>query len=55
MKSADYQMAFPLEGMVTVMSDQLGPNIKEYVRTIHERYVVIVNKFNEIMGLTPIV
>lgn len=45
-------MAFPLEAIVTVLPDQVGPKIKEYVRTIHERYVVIV--VNEIIGLTPI-
>jgi len=35
--SADYQMAFPLEAIVKVSLDQVGPKIKEYVRTIHER------------------
>ena len=45
-------MAFPLEAIVTVLPDQVGPKIKEYVRNIHERYVVIV--VNEIIGLTPI-
>jgi len=34
---ADYQMAFPLEAIVTVSPDQVGPKVKEYVRTIHER------------------
>lgn len=35
--SADYQMVFPLEAIVTVSPDQVGPKIKEYVRTIRER------------------
>jgi hypothetical protein len=37
-------MTFPLEAIVTVSPDQVGPKIKEYVRTIHERYVVIVDE-----------
>jgi len=35
--SADYQMTFPLEALVTVSPDKVGPKIKEYVRTMHER------------------
>ncbi|KAF8804733.1 thioredoxin-like protein [Phlegmacium glaucopus] len=35
--SADYQMAFPLEAIVAVSPDRVGPKIKEYVQTIHER------------------
>jgi len=35
--AADYQMAFPLEAIVTMSPDRVGPKIKEYVRIIHER------------------
>ena len=35
-------MAFPLEAIVTVSPDQVGPKIKEYVQTIHERYAVTI-------------
>lgn len=41
LQSADYQMVFPLEALVKVSPDQVGPKVKEYVQTIHERYVVI--------------
>jgi len=30
-------MMFPLESLVMVSPDQVGPKIKEYVQTIHER------------------
>ena len=44
LQSADYQMIFPLEVIVRVLPEQAGPKIKEYVRTIHERYVAINHK-----------
>ncbi|EDR09487.1 uncharacterized protein LACBIDRAFT_319137 [Laccaria bicolor S238N-H82] len=35
--SADYQMVFPLEALTDGAPDRLGPKIKEYVKTIHDR------------------
>ena len=35
-------MAFPLEAIVTMSPDQVGPKIKEYVRIVHERYVLVI-------------
>lgn len=32
-------MVFPLELILSVVPDQVGPKIKEYIQTIHERYV----------------
>lgn len=46
-------MAYPLEALVTVLPDRIGPKIKEYVRTIHERYALINLILNEIMELIP--
>jgi len=35
--SADYQMAFPLEAIVAMSPERVGPKIKKYVQIIHER------------------
>lgn len=36
-QAADYQMAFPLEALVAVSPDSVGPKIKEYVKAVHDR------------------
>jgi glutathione S-transferase len=35
--AADYQMAFPLEAIVTVVPDSAGPQVKKYVQAVHDR------------------
>jgi len=49
--SADYQMVFPLELILSVVPDQVGPKIKEYLKTIHEReaYKTALTKGGEYM------
>jgi len=35
-------MAFPLEALVSVSPDLAGPKIKEYVKAVHDRWVLLI-------------